>query len=56
MAAILTLPVLRPVYSNQRLNFAVLVAAGMALYLAYLYSFARHQLRTLLGGFFSRGS
>jgi PST family polysaccharide transporter len=56
MAVLLNLPFLRPTWSYQRFDFIFLVVIGIAFYGIYLYTFARGQLRTLLGDIFSHRS
>jgi PST family polysaccharide transporter len=56
MAALLTLPFLRPAWMQQRFDFVFLVILGMALYGFFLYSFSRGQLKALLAGIFVQRS
>jgi O-antigen/teichoic acid export membrane protein len=55
MAALLTLPFLRPSWFYQKFDFVFLVVFGMIFYGVFLYSFARTQLKVLLGGMFVHG-
>jgi PST family polysaccharide transporter len=54
MAALVSLPFLRPQWFYSRYDFIFLVIAGTAFYIAYLRTFARDQLRVFLGEIFSR--
>jgi PST family polysaccharide transporter len=54
MAALLSLPFLRPHWFYSRYDFIFLVIAGTAFYIVYLRTFARDQLKAFLGEIFSR--
>jgi O-antigen/teichoic acid export membrane protein len=56
MAALLTLPFLRPSWTYQKFDFVFLVLLGMMFYGIFLYSFSRGQLKSLLAGIFVRRS
>jgi O-antigen/teichoic acid export membrane protein len=48
MTGILSLPFLRPLWLNPKFNFLGLIAAGVIVYLSFLYRFSRDQLRAAL--------
>jgi O-antigen/teichoic acid export membrane protein len=50
MAAILSLPFLRPAWFYQTFDFALLIVGGVAFYGLFLYSFSRNQLKAALAG------
>jgi O-antigen/teichoic acid export membrane protein len=52
MAALLTMPQLRPIWVRHEIDFVFLVLLGMATYGAFLHRFSRGQLRAALAMFF----
>jgi O-antigen/teichoic acid export membrane protein len=54
MAAVLSLPFLRPQWLSIRYDFIFLIVTGAAVYAIYLRTFAREQLMAFLGELFSR--
>ncbi|HVY18313.1 MAG TPA: oligosaccharide flippase family protein [Rhodopila sp.] len=52
MMAIVALPILRPEWLNEKLDFVLLVATGVVVYTAYSYQFSRDRLLGFLTGMF----
>lgn len=56
MAALLTLPFLRPAWIYGKVDLVFLVVLGMMFYGAFLYGFSREQLKAVLAGIFVQRS
>jgi O-antigen/teichoic acid export membrane protein len=50
MGAILSLPLLRPLWLDEKVDFAALIVLGVIVYGAYAYRFSRSQLKAAVAG------
>jgi polysaccharide transporter, PST family len=50
MGAVLSLPLLRPLWLDEKIDFVALIGVGMLVYGAYAYQFSRSQLKAAVAG------